>query len=115
MPLFSPSLVSESQFIEVYIVGLLLGVAVLLVVDGHAVPAWVRGRVESPIQVARYSVQRDRFIQQLIARRPLHFESEMVPRIAVRVAGDTGGSPLCRHRVPNVPFVPEQQRVEPSH
>ena len=73
------SLVSKGQFIQVDIVGLLFVIAVLLIVDGHAVPSRIRSGVEGPVQVVRHSIQRDGFIQQLVAGSPLHFEGEMVP------------------------------------
>jgi hypothetical protein len=52
-----PSLITEVQIVEVYVVGLLLVIAVLLIVKGDAVPARSGPMAEGPVKGVGYSVQ----------------------------------------------------------
>ena len=86
-------------------VGRLLVIAVHLIVDRDAIPPRGRAMAERPVEIARHPVQGDGLIQQLITRCALYFDGEMVPRIVVGIAGDTGGGPMRTLVIPNVPLM----------
>lgn len=61
---------------------------------------------ERPIQRARLPIQSNRLIHQIVIRCPLHFDREMVPRIALRIARDSRRRPFPALVVENIPLVP---------
>jgi len=61
--------------------------------------------IEGPVQVAGLSVERDRLIQQLIIRCPLHLDRDMIPCIAVGIARDPRRDPFRILVVPDIPLI----------
>ena len=55
--LILPSLITEVQIVEVYVVGLLLVIAILLIVKGNAVPARSGPMAEGPVKGIGHSVE----------------------------------------------------------
>src|ERR1700674_2634337 len=107
MPLFSPSLVSEGQFVEVNVVGLLLVISIHLVIDGNAPPRTGSADVAvGPVEVAGHPTQRDGLLHQLIVGIPLHLEREMVPVVLLGITGNTRRNPMPGLVVPYAPLIP---------
>ena len=79
-------------------------VAVLLVIDRNAIPACVAG-VAVDIQRVFDSVEGDGLVEQAIARRSLHLNHKVVPRIVFGVAGNTRRNPFLVDVIVSVPFV----------
>src|ERR1700727_2882135 len=55
--LILPSLITEVQIVEVYVVGLLLVIAILLIVKGNAIPARSGPMAEGPVKGVGHSVK----------------------------------------------------------
>src|ERR1700688_389759 len=104
-PCSATSLGGESQLIEVDGVGRLHVISVHLIVNGDAIPPSSRFRTESPVEVVRNSVQRDRLVQQFVGRGPLSMDGQVVPGIIVRIARNAGGNPMLVNVVPDIPLV----------
>jgi hypothetical protein len=64
---------------------------------------------ERPVECVSVPVERDRLIRQMIVGSPLHFDCQMIPGIALRVAGDARRSPHALLIIKNVPLVPAGQ------
>src|SRR5579864_7773097 len=97
--------VGERHLVQPDRIRLLLVIAVLLVVDGDAIPS---GRSWSLVIVQRCSltVQRDRLKQKMIVRCSLRLNDKVVPRIVHGIARYPGGMPLLAWIIPDVPFIP---------
>src|ERR1700722_3549537 len=96
--------IAEVQLIEPDGVAGLLVVAVLLVVDGHAIPRGCGG-ILVVVESGRVSVERDRLEQELIVGGALDLNNEMVPGVCYGIAGDTGWVPGPSGIVPDVPLI----------
>ncbi len=96
--------VREVELIEPDGVVRRIAIKVLLVVDRNAVPT---GRIRGSVNVKSrgLSIQGDGLEQQLAARRSLHLDCEVIPRIILRIAWHTSWDPMFFHVVPSVPFV----------
>src|ERR1700692_5096202 len=57
------------------------------------------------VESMSYSVQSNGLVQQFVAGGALHLKCQMVPRIGIGVARDTGGNPTLVEVVPAIPFV----------
>ena len=99
------SVVSKGELIEVHGIGRLLVVAIFLVVDGEAVPAGRRSGIVVPVDCAGLSVERDGLKKQLVPGSSLHLKGQVVPGIAVGMAGNPGWNPGSMHIVPNIPLI----------
>ncbi len=97
--------ICEVKFVQPDRVRLLPYVAILLVIDGDAIPIMTIARVEGAVQSRGLSVERDRLVQQLSARGALDLDHQMIPRIVDGVTWDAGLDPMGIHVVPDVPFM----------
>lgn len=94
----------EVNLVQVDRVGVHGAIAVLLVVDGDAVPSGGARRTVD-IERVRDAVQSDGLEQQVPARSTRHLDYEMVPGIVLRIAGNSGRDPLFMNVVISVPLM----------
>jgi len=81
-----------------------LAVAVLLVVDGNAVPACLAWGA-SDVEVVSDAVQGDGLVQQIAAGSSLRLNHKVVPGIVYRVAWNSRSNPLLVDVVVGIPLV----------
>jgi len=81
-----------------------LAVSILLIVDGDSVPVCF-ARIFVFVDGMGDTIQGDGFEKQTIVRGPLHLDDEVIPSIALGIAGNTSRDPLRVYVVVDVPFV----------
>src|SRR5690348_13596229 len=94
----------ECELVEVHRVRRLVVVAIDLVVDRHSVPTGVGWRV-IPVQGCRIAIQSNGFKQQVTIGGTLYLDREMVPCVALRIAGDPTGHPMLAAVAPGIPLM----------
>ena len=105
MEIYSPLFIVKVQLIQIDRIVFLCAVSVHLVIDGHAVPTGVGGRIVT-VHLGGDVIQRDGNEVDVVIRGTFGLDDEMIPGAALGIARNSALHPMHGLIVPSVPLVP---------